>query len=87
LIDKSLWAESEIKIFETYKYMCVRCHRPAVVLHEIEPKSIRPKTWMDADNRVPLCAGCHEWVHRNSAKATAEYLRECAKKVKEYVSE
>lgn len=60
------WTQEEIHIFELFRYRCGNnaAHK-AVVLHEIEPKSRRPKTWKDPLNRIPLCNECHVLVHRH----------------------
>ena len=36
----------------------------AVVVHEIIPRSQRPKTWWEFENRVALCHECHDKIHR-----------------------
>lgn len=52
--------------------VCGNCYiRAAVCIHEIEPKSARPKTWKEASNRIPLCAACHHWVHNIAAPGKA----------------
>lgn len=36
---------------------------PAVAVHEIEYRSRRPSDWWVFENRIPLCAECHQWAH------------------------
>ena len=63
-------------IFAYYRGRCVLCWvRPAVTIHEIEPRSKRPKTWREFENRAPLDAYCHAAVTANTG-AMAERIRE-----------
>ena len=51
------------KLMQLYNNRCGRCLvRPATGVHEIEPKSLRPTTWDEPENQIPLCAECHELV-------------------------
>ena len=59
----SEWSAEELEIFALYNGRCILCRRKAVTLHEIIPKSKRPKTWNTPDNRVPVCAICHNRIH------------------------
>ena len=53
---------------------CILCHSSwGVTVHEIIPRSLAPKTWMEVANRVPLCSVCHEKVH-NMNKRDREAL-------------
>lgn len=70
------WDKEEISIFEEFNYKCARSGHKAIVLHEIVPKSKRPKTWKNRDNRIPLCADCHEWAHSRGTKASRHELTE-----------
>lgn len=65
---KGNWASEELDIFVLFQGRCGmnKAHR-ASVLHEIEPKSKRPKTWKDPINRIPLCNTCHFNIHINGA--------------------
>ena len=83
MIDKSLWSEEEISIFEYYNYKCVRCSKPAEVIHEIIPKSRRPYTWMDIENRIPLCVECHNWAHKVGSRNS---IPELVKQKKQYAT-
>ncbi len=69
-----LWTEEEIAIFELFHFKCVRCEQKAITLHEIHPKSLRPKTWMLPENRVPVCHKCHQWAHRAGTKTSYPIL-------------
>ena len=71
---KENWKSSEIEIFELFNYRCARCPAPAVTLHEIVPKSKRPKDWDDPLNRIPLCMFCHMWAHNRGTKFSAQIL-------------
>lgn len=42
---------------------CIRCRKNTNILHELFERSLRPETWNDYDNIVPLCAACHDWAH------------------------
>lgn len=67
MIDKSLWSAKELMIFECFGYRCARCRKPATTLHEIVPKSKRPRDWDEKENRIPLCNECHTLVHSKGA--------------------
>lgn len=71
---KENWNSSEIAIFELFDYRCARCPAPAVTLHEIVPKSKRPKDWDDPLNRIPLCMQCHQLAHSRGTKFLAPIL-------------
>jgi len=77
MIDPELWDADEIVIFESYRYRCIRCQRPAVTLHELVPKSNNPKGWKKKGNRVPICNGCHTWAHDIGTKVSAPILIQC----------
>jgi 5-methylcytosine-specific restriction endonuclease McrA len=44
-------------------------------IHEIVPRSKRPRTWKHDENRVPVCASCHDEIHRTGAMGWVEKLR------------
>lgn len=44
-------------------------------IHEIVPRSKRPRTWKTDENRVPVCAKCHDEIHRKGAMGWVEQLR------------
>jgi hypothetical protein len=75
-VDSRDYTQSELEIFNQSNYRCVRCNKPAIVLHELEPKSRRPKTWDEPDNKVALCINCHSWAHEVSCRVSAPILRE-----------
>ena len=59
-------AEQEVyRVFvrELFGHRCVRCQTPTDVVHEIEPKSLRPRDWWLPENGVLLCSRCHEYFH------------------------
>lgn len=74
LIDTSLWNNDELNIFKFYNYKCLRCNKPATVLHELVPKSKAPKNWKVPSNRVALCSDCHDWAHRHGANNSRKEL-------------
>lgn len=49
----------------------------ATDVHEIVPRSKRPKDWNTEDNRIYLCRSCHVMVHSSGYKAFEKKLREC----------
>lgn len=54
---------------------CILCHSSwGVTVHEIVPRSLAPKTWMEVPNRVTLCAVCHEKVHNMSKRDREDLL-------------
>jgi len=72
-------------VLELFHHRCIKCPRPTEIVHEIVPRSRRPKTWMSPENRVSLCSECHSWAHERGARASAEeltFLRE--KRLLEY---
>lgn len=61
-----------------YGHRCVRCAKPkARVVHEIEPRSQRPKDWYELSNMIVLCASCHEHIHMHGTANFADELRQC----------
>ena len=75
-MDKSLWNDEELAIFELFKNRCALnpAHK-AEVLHEIIPKSQAPKNWDIPTNRIPLCVVCHTNVHHNYDSLKRNYLQ------------
>ena len=69
------WSEEELAIFRQFSFKCLVCSKQAIVLHEIIPKSKAPKTWDVPENKVPLCANCHEEIHRHGAMRYVEFLK------------
>ena len=66
---------SREQILELFHGKCVRCRRPAVHVHEIQPKSLLPgDRWKVWTNRVSLCFRCHEWAHLNGTNHSAPDL-------------
>jgi 5-methylcytosine-specific restriction endonuclease McrA len=51
----------------------VRCNARAVTIHEIIPRSHGNGT-MELDNRIPICATCHEWAHSVGTKTSIPVL-------------
>lgn len=64
-------------VLELYNYRCILnpAHK-AEVIHEIEPRSIRPSDWWELDNMCPLCNNCHELVHASGVKTMRKTLME-----------
>lgn len=72
-------------VLEELRCRCVRCGKYSETVHEIVPKSRRPKTWMQPENRVVLCIECHVWAHSKGAKSSAEELTRLRKqRLEEY---
>jgi len=80
MIDRQEWSEEELEIFDEYGGKCVKCGKPADVIHEDVPKSKRPKTWMEKGNRSPLCVSCHNWAHYKGTAYSSKILKECKKR-------
>ena len=54
------------EILDFYHSRClINPAHKAVCVHEIYPRSQRPKNWMEFENRVALCSECHDTIHRN----------------------
>ena len=68
------YTEEELAIFLEFGDRCARCGQPSIVLHEIVPKSKRPKTWDTPDNRIPLCVDCHLLAHSRGTKKSKDEL-------------
>ena len=62
-------------VFELFDGRCLLnpSHKSAVI-HEIEPKSIRPTDWWELDNMAPLCVNCHDLIHASGAKTYKKVL-------------
>ena len=69
------YTEEELAIFAEFDGRCARSGDPAIVLHEIVPKSKRPKTWNTPGNRIPLCNDCHLLAHAKGTKASKDELQ------------
>jgi 5-methylcytosine-specific restriction endonuclease McrA len=52
-------------IWSMYGGICCLCLGKAASVHEILPRSSIPNDWMAVDNRVLLCASCHNKVQEN----------------------
>lgn len=86
-LQRELWTEDEWEIFEEFHFKCIRCLEPAIVLHEDEPKSLRPKTWREKENRSPLCKDCHSWAHYRGTKISRPILKVLKKlRLQEYAN-
>lgn len=84
-LQRELWTDEEWEIFEQFHFKCVRCSAPAVTLHEIHPRSKRPKDWMTPENRIPVCHKCHQTIHRYGTRIYAGILIVLRKeRLKEY---
>jgi len=67
--------EWEKLIATKYKNRCIICMQPYDTIHEIIPKSQRPKTWQTKDNCIPVCNKCHTMIHAAGAKTYVMTLR------------
>ena len=76
MIDRNLYTKEELSIFAEFGYRCARCGKPAVTLHEIVPKSKRPKTWNTPSNRITTCDDCHCYYHAKGTKRVRDELRQ-----------
>lgn len=70
------YTPNEQLLFKKFRFRCLHCGKRGIVLHELEPRSRRPKDWDAEENRVLLCAECHNWAHKVSCKASTPILRE-----------
>jgi 5-methylcytosine-specific restriction endonuclease McrA len=73
------WTAEELEIFALYGGRCILCKQRAVTLHEIIPKTKRPKTLNTPENRVPVCAKCHRKIHDTGAKHFVSILTDLQK--------
>lgn len=64
---KKIIEKNRKETFELFNYRCAICYYPAVTIHEIVPRSRRPKDWWDIDNMISVCAKCHEKIHSHGA--------------------
>lgn len=59
------------------KPICVNCIvAAAVAIHEIEPRSKRPRTWREPSNRITVCNECHDWIHSMGTANVDRLLRD-----------
>ena len=72
--------KSKDEILNLFGYRCIVCGRKTTTLHEIEPKSKRPKDWDDPENQVPICVVCHDKIHREGALNWKDKLIDLRKK-------
>jgi len=75
MIDKALWSEEELIVFEEYSYRCILCgFQYADTLHHEPPRSLNPQ-WKDQPwTRFPLCDAHHNAVHKMSRAEAAEII-------------
>lgn len=66
---------TKLHVLDLFNNCCARCHGTPVVVHEIIPKSKKPKDWWISENRIPLCASCHQWAHSKGYKYSQEELQ------------
>lgn len=54
---------------------CQVCRKnTAVTVHEIVPKSLRPRDWWVYENRIAVCNECHETIHREGTRKWKQRL-------------
>ena len=72
MINKDLWTNQELMVFEEYDYRCVLCgFQYADALHEEPPKSLNPN-WRDEPwKQFPLCHAHHTTIQEMN-RADAE---------------
>ena len=64
-------------LMKSFKWRCaLNPIHNAVVIHEIIPRSLRPKNWWELDNMVPLCHNCHDKIHREGTRKYRAKLQE-----------
>lgn len=70
------------RIISLFNGRCGRCMvAPAVTVHEIIPKGINSKeAAMDEQNRIALCAACHDWAHLVGTNKSIPELIACREK-------
>lgn len=62
------------KVRKMYHERCIRCGKSSRIVHELVPKSKRPKDWWEIDNMVVLCPECHNWAHNIGTTNSKEIL-------------
>lgn len=66
----SKWRKLSKVIMAKYNYLCVKCGKPADLVHHIIP--LTPDNYTDdnivynEDNLIPLCINCHNAIHSNN---------------------
>lgn len=53
----------------------IHLSHPAVAVHEIVPRSKRPKNWWDPSNRIPICHHSHYIIHKVGTQNRSAFLR------------
>lgn len=76
-IEKQLNEQAEI--VKLFKGRCVRCQRVYDTIHECIPRSQGIDS-MRRENRVLICAKCHDWAHRVGTKVSAPILQDAREK-------
>ena len=76
-----LLRQSDDYVRMLYGYRCVRCGKRGAIVHEIVPRSKRPDDWWALENRVVLCAECHEFIHQRGAMHFVDELKACQRRV------
>ena len=80
------WNDSEAAIIRRFRGRCIICLKRFATLHHIVPRSAgRKSKEAGINNLIPLCARCHDQVHRTGTykwRKRLEALRE--RRLKEF---
>jgi len=64
----ALWKKTRLNALKRDKYLCVKCGKPAEVVHHVEHLTLdnvdKPEVALNLDNLMSLCSGCHFEAHR-----------------------
>ena len=65
-----------IRIMKLFRSRCVGCMGNATQVHELIPRSRSKRATTMKNNRIPLCASCHNRAHFNGyTQDKADFLR------------
>lgn len=75
MLDKELWTDEELMVFEEYDYRCILCgFAYADTLHHEPPRSLNPNWKNEPWTQFPLCTAHHAAVHKLSRGEALEML-------------
>ena len=57
--------EDDLRIMKLFRGRCVSCLSPATQIHELVTRARTKRAITMPQNRVPLCASCHNRAHFN----------------------
>jgi len=61
-------------VYDKYGHKCAFCGKEASDIHHFRSRQLYPKLKYCIKNGVPVCRGCHQAIHNESAEFEAEEI-------------